>query len=206
MPLTVIQHPLAKHLVTTLRDETTPPEEFRIAARKLTALLVLEATADVPLDTLAVRTPLETTEGHRLARPLAAVPILRAGMGMLEAVVNLFPDVRVGYIGLRRDEETAIASQYMNKLPRLQGCVSLCLDPMLATGGSAAQAVSLMKEAGADDIRMVTVLVTPEGVERFEAEHPEVSIVTAAYDRQLDERKFILPGLGDFGDRLYGTF
>lgn len=206
MPLTVIQHPLAKHLVTTLRDETTPPEEFRIAARKLTALLVLEATADVPLDTLAVRTPLETTEGHRLARPLAAVPILRAGMGMLEAVVNLFPDVRVGYIGLRRDEETAIASQYMNKLPRLQGCVSLCLDPMLATGGSAAQAVSLMKEAGADDVRMVTVLVTPEGVERFEAEHPEVSIVTAAYDRQLDERKFILPGLGDFGDRLYGTF
>lgn len=206
MPLTVIQHPLAKHLVTTLRDENTPPEEFRIAARKLTALLVLEATADVPLDTLAVRTPLETTEGHRLARPLAAVPILRAGMGMLEAVVNLFPDVRVGYIGLRRDEETAIASQYMNKLPRLQGCVSLCLDPMLATGGSAAQAVSLMKNAGADDIRMVTVLVTPEGVERFEAEHPEVSIVTAAYDRQLDARKFILPGLGDFGDRLYGTF
>jgi uracil phosphoribosyltransferase len=127
-------------------------------------------------------------------------------MGMLEAVVNLFPDVRVGYIGLHRDEETAIARQYMNKLPRLTGCVSLCLDPMLATGGSAAQAVSLMKEAGADDIRMVTVLVAPEGVARFEAQHPEVSIVTAAYDRQLDERKFILPGLGDFGDRLYGTF
>ena len=152
-----------------------------------------------------MKTPLKETEAHRLAERLAVVPILRAGLGMLESAVELFPYVSVGYIGLERHEETAIARSYYCKLPDLEGMFTLCLDPMLATGGSASQAVSLIKANGGTRIGMVCVVAAPEGVKRMTQDHPDVPIIAAALDEGLDVRKYIVPGLGDFGDRLYGT-
>lgn len=153
-----------------------------------------------------METPIEPMTVRMLDEGLAVVPILRAGLGMLEAAVQLFPDVAVGYIGLERHEDTAIARSYYSKLPSLEGKYTLCLDPMLATGGSAAQAISLIKVHNASRVVMVCIVAAPEGIARLEEAHPNVLIVTAAKDRGLDERKYIVPGLGDFGDRLYGTF
>lgn len=205
MPLQVLDHPLAGHLMAGLRDKETPPERFRALAKRLTTLLVLQATERLPTKVQRVATPLQETEARVLSAPLAAVPILRAGLGMLEPVVELFPDVAVGYVGLERHEETAIARSYYSKLPQLEGRTALVLDPMLATGGSAAQAVGLVRAAGAETVVMVCVVAAPEGVARFEAAHSGTLIVAAALDEGLDERKYIVPGLGDFGDRLYGT-
>ena len=205
MPLQVLDHPLAGHLVAGLRDATTPPERFRALAKRLTTLLVLQATEGLPTREERVVTPLKETVGHVLAQPLAAVPILRAGLGMLEPVVELFPDVAVGYVGLERHHETAVARSYYSKLPEVRGRYTLCLDPMLATGGSAAQAVSLIRASGAETIVMVCVVASPEGVRHFEMMHPGTLVVAAALDEGLDERRYIVPGLGDFGDRLYGT-
>ena len=205
MPLQVLDHPLAGHLMAGLRDKETPPERFRALAKRLTTLLVLQATERLPTRVQTVATPLRETEARVLSAPLAAVPILRAGLGMLEPVVELFPDVAVGYVGLERHEETAIARSYYSKLPKLEGRTALVLDPMLATGGSAAQAVGLVWAAGAETVVMVCVVAAPEGIARFEAAHPGTLIVAAALDEGLDERKYIVPGLGDFGDRLYGT-
>ncbi|MEZ5162682.1 MAG: uracil phosphoribosyltransferase [Fimbriimonadaceae bacterium] len=148
---------------------------------------------------------MEVTKGSRLENGLAAVPILRAGLSMLEPLLELFPDVAVGYIGLERDHETAEASRYYCKLPKLDGKVAVCLDPMLATGGSAAKAIELIKEGGPKRVVMVSVVAAPEGVEKLQAAHPDVPIYTAGLDRQLNPNKYILPGLGDYGDRLYGT-
>jgi uracil phosphoribosyltransferase len=153
-----------------------------------------------------VETPIGAASGHILDQPLAVVPILRAGLGMLEPVVEMFPRVAVGYIGLERHEGTAIARSYYNKLPDLTDCFTLCVDPMLATGGSASQAVSLIKAHRPEQVVMVSVVAAPEGVEKLLNDHPELLIVTAAVDKGLDDRKYIVPGLGDFGDRLYGTF
>jgi len=205
MPVTVLSHPLAAHVLSGLRDKQTPPESFRRLAATLTTLLVLEATRQVRLRPTVVSTPLESTEALVLDQSLAVVPVLRAGLGMLEPIVDLFPDVAVGYIGLERHHDTAIAHSYYCKLPDLHQRFSLCVDPMLATGGSAIQAVSLMKGHGAEKIVMVCVVASPEGIERMQSNHPDVPIVTASVDRGLDERKYIVPGLGDFGDRLYGT-
>lgn len=152
-----------------------------------------------------VRTPLEDAEGMRLAQGIAVVPVLRAGLSMLEASLAIFPDVAVGYIGLERSEDTAIAHSYYCKLPRLENRFTICFDPMLATGGSASQALHLVKAAGAVAPVMVCVIAAPEGVARLKHDHPEVPVYVAALDRELDARKYILPGLGDFGDRLYGT-
>ncbi len=206
MPLDLLDHPLAAHVLTELREKDTPPNRFRQLARVLTTLLVLEATRDMPLRAKNVATPIEECEGAELGQNLAVVPILRAGLGMLEPTVELFPNVAVGYIGLERHEDTAIARSYYSKLPNLEGKFTLCLDPMLATGGSAAQAVSLIKNHGAATIVMVCVVAAPEGLAAFEAAHPDVRVVSAAKDRCLNAQKYIVPGLGDFGDRLYGTF
>jgi uracil phosphoribosyltransferase len=192
--------------VAELRDQTTDPEAFRRYARHLTTLLVIEATRHLALESVRVQTPLEFADCERLNSGLAAVPILRAGLIMLEPVTELFPDVKVGYIGLARDESTAVAYQYYEKLPELTGRHTLCLDPMLATGGSASQALGFIKAKGAPSISLVCVVAAPEGVARIEHDHPDVAIVAAVLDRGLDPRKYILPGLGDFGDRLYGTF
>ena len=205
MQIEVVQHPLVKHILTRLRDASTAPAQFRALARQLTLLLAVEATRDLPVREHTVQTPLETTQGHSLAQPIVAVPILRAGLGMLEAITELFTDVRVGYIGLERDEATAIARAYYCKLPPIGASRVLLLDPMLATGGSAAQAIEVLLKAGAQDIVHICVVAAPEGVRLLNERFPQVRIVAASIDRGLNDRKFILPGLGDFGDRLYGT-
>ncbi len=206
MPVQVLDHPLAHHLLTGLRDKDTDPAAFRRCAKILTHLLILQATHGIRTVATEVETPVGTAQGRRLDQPLAVVPVLRAGLGMLEPVVELFPDVAVGYIGLERHHDTAVAHSYYSKLPDLVGRYTLCVDPMLATGGSAAQAISLIKAHGATSVTMVCVVAAPEGVEFLQAKHPDVPIVAASIDQCLNDRKYIVPGLGDFGDRLYGTF
>jgi uracil phosphoribosyltransferase len=203
--LTVLQHPLGAHFLTHLRDETTKPATFRTLSHHLGMLLAVEATRDLPVRAHTIRTPLESHEGSVLARGLVVVPILRAGLGMVEPFTQLFPDVSVGYVGLERDHETAQARRYYCKLPPLPGRRVFVVDPMLATGGSAIKALTLLREAGAEDPGLVCIVSSPEGVAAVEAAHPSTRIVTAALDRELNARKYILPGLGDFGDRLYGT-
>ncbi|MDD2762927.1 MAG: uracil phosphoribosyltransferase [Opitutaceae bacterium] len=205
MALTIIQHPLGIHVLTHLRDKTTKPALFRTLSHQLTLLLALEATRDLATEEKAVDTPLESTTGRVLAKPLAVVPILRAGLGMVEPFLELFPDICVGYIGLERDHVTAIAHSYYCKLPPLEGRRVLVVDPMLATGGSAVQALEVVKAAGARDLALVCIVAAPEGVALVAQRHPAVPIFTAALDRELNGKKYILPGLGDFGDRLYGT-
>lgn len=205
MALTVVDHPLARSMLTALRDRTTPPPLFRLIAKRLALVLCLEATRTVPTASIEVETPLATTAGTRLAESLVAVPVLRAGLGMLEAVTELFPEVTVGYVGLERDHATFEPSLYYSKLPPLEGRHVLLLDPMLATGGSAAAACGALEEAGAARITLVSVVSAPEGVRRLEHAHPQVDIVTASLDDGLSDQAYILPGLGDFGDRLFGT-
>jgi len=203
--LTVVDHPLAGHLLAELRDVRTPPERFRYLARRLATVLTLEATRDLGVRRERVTTPLREADAAFIDGRVVAVPILRAGLGMLDPVTDLLPDVSVGYVGLERDEATLQPTSYYLKVPELAGSPVLLLDPMLATGGSAAFAASLLKERGATDLRLVCVVAAPEGVERLAADHPEVRVVTASLDEGLDERGYIVPGLGDFGDRLFGT-
>jgi uracil phosphoribosyltransferase len=204
--LTVIDHPLAGHLLTELRDARTAPERFRSLTKRLATVLALEATRRLPTRDAPVTTPVTDTTGHRLAARVVAVPILRAGLGLLTAVTELLPDVEVGYVGLERDEETLQPTEYYLKVPDLADASVLLLDPMLATGGSAAFAVDLLKARGATDLQLVCVVAAPEGVERLAAAHPDVGVVTASLDASLNDLGYIVPGLGDFGDRLFGTF
>jgi uracil phosphoribosyltransferase len=204
--LTVVEHPLAEHLLAELRDHRTQPERFRHLAKRLSTVLLLEATRGLRTAAATVRTPLRETAVRRLAGNVVAVPILRAGLGLLEAATDLLPDVQVGYAGLERDEETLTPTSYYLKVPDLRRRPVLLLDPMLATGGSAAFAVQLLKERGASDVQLVCVVAAPEGVARLHDAHPEVRIVTAGLDEGLDDVGYIVPGLGDFGDRLFGTF
>jgi uracil phosphoribosyltransferase len=206
VPLHLVQHPLVHDALATLRDSRTPPELFRRMAVRISLLLVAEATRDVPTATDTVVTPLGPAEGRRVASGVVVVPVLRAGLGMLDAVLELIPMARVGHIGLQRDELTAIASQYYSKLPRsLSACFVLMIDPMLATGGSAVAALDLLRAAGAHDVRMICIVASPEGIALVERSHPDVQIFTPVVDQGLNDHKFIVPGLGDFGDRLYGT-
>jgi len=205
VPLIVSKHPLVADSLRGLRDSSTPPDEFRVLARKVITLLLYEATADLPAKKGTVRTPLADAPALTVDQEVVAIPVLRAGLGLLAPVLELLPRVSVGYIGLERDEETAVARIYYKKLPRLKGKIPLLLDPMLATGGSAAQALDLIKEAGGVDTRMVCIVAAPEGVKVLEQRHPEVAVYTAALDDYLNDRAYIVPGLGDFGDRLFGT-
>jgi len=205
MPIEVIAHPLAQHLLGHLRDVNTKPEAFRQYSNRLTTILALEGTRDLPTQPITIQTPLGPCPSHCLANSIAVVPILRAGLGMLEPVVSLFPDVSVGYIGLERDEQTAVARSYYKKLPNLNGKVVLLCDPMLATGGSASQATTWLKDLGATEVRMICVVAAPEGVEKLLGDHPDVRVFSSAMDDGLNEKKYIVPGLGDYGDRLYGT-
>jgi len=200
-----VDHPLIEDILAQLRDRRTEPEEFRRLGRQLTSLLAFGASRDLPLRSERVTTPLEETQVQRLDADIVLVPVLRAGMGMLDVMLTIFPRAAVGYVGLERDETTAQARQYYKKLPPLSGRQVLVLDPMLATGGSASSAIDLLKEQGATLIRLLSIVAAPEGVERLAKDHPGVDVYTAALDRGLDTRKYILPGLGDFGDRLYGT-
>ncbi len=205
MPLHVLHHPLGTHVLTHLRDKTTKPALFRTLSYQISLLLALEATRDLATEEKKIETPLETVTGRVLARPLAVVPILRAGLGMVQPFLDTFPDVSVGYVGLERDHTTAIARSYYCKLPPLDGKRVIVVDPMLATGGSAAQAIDVVKAAGAKEIVFVCIVAAPEGVATVEKSHPEIPIHAGVLDRQLNSKKYILPGLGDFGDRLYGT-
>ncbi|HEX9856057.1 MAG TPA: uracil phosphoribosyltransferase [Acidimicrobiia bacterium] len=204
MNLSVIDHPLARHYLTILRDRTTEPEEFRNAARRLTYALVMEATRDAALDEIEVTTPLETTQGHRL-RDIVAVAVLRAGLGLLDAVLDLIPEVKVGFAGVQRDESTAEPLEYYAKMPALRDSTVLVLEPMLATGGSLSWAVDKVKQLGATNITALCVVTAPEGVARMYQDHPDVRIFAAASDRELNDHFYIVPGLGDMGDRLFGT-
>jgi uracil phosphoribosyltransferase len=205
MPLHLLDHPLAAHCVAALRDRRTEPDAFRRHCERLTLLLASEATLDLPTKPVRIETPLESTEAVMLAAPVVAVPVLRAGLGMLSPLLQFLPEITVGYVGLERDEETARARSYYQKLPPLQGRVVLLLDPMLATGGSADMALSALEAEGAGDIRLLCIVAAPEGLACLSERHPQVRVFAAARDRGLNDRKFILPGLGDFGDRLYGT-
>jgi uracil phosphoribosyltransferase len=205
--LTVVTHPLVQHKLGLLRDVTTTTQMFRQLVNELTLLLTYEATKDLADEDVEIETPLEWTRGRRISgKKVAVCPILRAGVGMLDAVLSLVPGARVGFIGLFRDEETLEPVEYYVKLP---GDIAdrdvILLDPMLATGNSTAAAIETVKRVEASSIRLIALIAAPEGVERVHREHPEVPIVVAALDRQLNEQGYILPGLGDAGDRLYGT-
>ena len=206
MPVHIVDHPLVHDALVSLRDKTTTPEHFRRAATRISVLLAAEALRDIPTRDLSVETPIGPAPGRRIGPDVVVVPVLRAGLGMLDAVLELVPSARVGHIGLQRDEMTAVASQYYSKLPtRLDTSYVLMIDPMLATGGSAVAALYLLQRAGANVIRMICIVAAPEGVALVERQHPNVAIYTPVVDRELNAQKYIVPGLGDFGDRLYGT-
>jgi uracil phosphoribosyltransferase len=206
VPLHLVQHPLVHDALATLREASTSPEIFRHMAVRISLLLACEATRDVPTVATRVQTPLGPAEGRQVRDGVVVVPVLRAGLGMLDAVLELIPTARVGHIGLQRDEMTAVASQYYSKLPAdLSDSFVLMIDPMLATGGSAVAALDLIKRSGGRDVRMICIVSAPEGIALVEKHHPDVHIYTPAIDRGLNDHKYIVPGLGDFGDRLYGT-
>jgi uracil phosphoribosyltransferase len=204
--LHIVNHPLVHDALMELRDKRTEPPAFRRAANRISVLLAAEALRDVPSIAGMVATPLGPAAGNVVRGDVVVVPVLRAGLGMLDAVLELLPTARVGHIGLQRDEATAIASRYYSKLPPdLRDSYVLMIDPMLATGGSAIAAIDLMKAAGARTIRMICIVAAPEGVALVERHHPDVLVHTPVVDSHLDAHKYIVPGLGDFGDRLYGT-
>ena len=205
--LTVVSHPLVQHKLSYLRDRETPTVHFRKLANEVTLLLTYEATKDFPTEPVEIETPLEQMVAERISgKTVAVCPVLRAGLGMLDGVLSLVSSARVGFLGMYRDEETLKPVEYYVKLPGdLDQRDAIVLDPMLATGNSSVAALTTVKNAGARSVMLVCLVSAPEGVEHVHAEHPDVQIVTAAVDRGLDERGFIVPGLGDAGDRLYGT-
>lgn len=204
--LRLVTHPVAHDCLVQLRDKTTPPDEFRTLTERISLVLGAEALASLPQREVTVDTPLGPAAGQRLAGDVVIVPVMRAGLAMLSGLLQLVPLARVGFIGLRRDESTAVASCYFERLPEHLGDSQVLLaDPMLATGGSAVAALDMLKAAGARRLSLVSVVAAPEGVAAVEQAHPDVPIFTPVVDRELNDRKFIVPGLGDFGDRLYGT-
>ncbi len=205
--VTVIDHPLVQHKLTLLRQKATPTAEFRQIAREISLLMAYEVTRDLPLDTVMIETPMEAAEAPLLSgKKLCFVPILRAGNGILDGMLDLVPSARVGHIGLYRDPATLVPVEYYLKLPDdIPERLVVVVDPMLATGHSAAAALSRMRQAGAAQLRFVCLLAAPEGLAVLHDEHPDVPVFTAAIDRCLDEHGYIRPGLGDAGDRLYGT-
>jgi len=206
VPVHIVDHPLVHDALIQLRDKRTAPDDFRRAATRISVLLAAEALREVPSNAVTVETPLGPAPGRSVSPDIVVVPVLRAGLGMLDAVLTLVPHARVGHIGLQRDELTAVASRYYSKLPAsLASSFVLMIDPMLATGGSAMAALQLLRDAGAAQVRVVCIVAAPEGIETVERSHPDAKIFTPVVDRGLNEHKFIVPGLGDFGDRLYGT-
>jgi len=205
--VTVVDHPLVQHKLGLLRDQETPTQMFRQLVNEVTLLLTYEATKELATEDVEIETPLERTTVPRISgKKVAVCPILRAGVGMLDGVLDLITGARVGFIGLYRNEETLQPVEYYVKLPAdIANRDVILLDPMLATGNSTASAVDTVKRAGAQSVRLIAVIAAPEGIERLHAAHPDVHVVVAAVDRQLNEKGYIVPGLGDAGDRLYGT-
>ena len=204
--LNVVRHPLIQNKLTYLRNKNTDNQDFRLILEELTTLMVYEITRNYPLAETEVETPLEKTTSKTLDTKVALVPILRAGVGMLEGVLNLLPKAKVGHIGLYRDHDTLKPVEYYKKLPQpLNEFQIIVVDPMLATGGTAKAGVELVKEEGGENVQFLCLVAAPEGVENFSKKHPNVPIYTAAVDDRLDEKGYIHPGLGDAGDRLFGT-
>ncbi len=204
--LQLVSHPIADDCLVQLRDVNTPAEQFRTLTDRITLVLGAAALATLRQRPVQVTTPLGPADGRRIDGDVGSVPVLRAGLAMLPGFLQLVPLARVGFIGLRRDEETAVASCYFDRLPEdIEGSHVILADPMLATGGSATAALKLLRAAGAGSVTLVCIVAAPEGVAAVEGAFPEVRIVTPVIDRELNARKFIVPGLGDFGDRLYGT-
>jgi uracil phosphoribosyltransferase len=206
VPVHLVDHPLVHDALLELRDKSTAAAAFRQAAARITTVLAAEAMRDIPSVAATVETPMGPANGRRVSGDIVVVPVLRAGLGTLEAILTLAPQARVGHIGLQRDEVTAVASQYYAKFPaKLDSSFVLMVDPMLATGGSATAALELLRQAGAQRIHVICIVAAPEGVSVLESHFPHVHIFTPVVDQGLNARKFIVPGLGDFGDRLYGT-
>lgn len=205
--LTVVKHPLVQHKLTIMRERETSTAVFRQLLREISQLLAYEVTYELPMTTKHVETPLQGMDAPVLAgRKLALISILRAGNGLLDGMLELIPSARVGFVGLYRDEATLKPVQYYFKVPdHLDERLTIVVDPMLATGNSSVAAVDRLKQAGAGDLRFLCLLAAPEGVDRMKQAHPDVPIVTAALDERLNEKGYILPGLGDAGDRMYGT-
>ena len=204
--VTLIRHPLVLQSLTRLRDRSTQPHEFRRLLAEITTLLVYEATRDLEVRPQRVRTPLAFARGARLKRDVVLIPVLRAGLGMLDPLLDLIPEARVGFIGLKRNESTLAAESYHTSLPpRLHRFEILLIDPMLATGGSALAALAQIREQGGKRIRLVNLLAAPEGIRAVQQLHPDLPIFTAAVDQRLNDRAYIVPGLGDAGDRQFGT-
>lgn len=203
----VFDHPLIKHKISILRDKDTNMKEFRELVEEITTIMTYESMRDVTLVPVQVETPLETTTQYRVADDsIAIVPILRAGLGMVNGVHTVFPTAKVGHIGMYRDEETLVPQEYYCKLPDgIENKTVFLVDPMLATGGSACDALAALKKRGCKNIKMMSIIAAPEGVEKVASEHPDVKIYVSTLDRQLNENGYILPGLGDAGDRLFGT-
>ena len=204
--LRVLTHPLIRHKLARARDKTTPTREFRRLVNEIAGLMTFQLCSDLPLREVEVETPLEVLQGERIARPITLVPVLRAGLGMTDGILAIFSEARVGHIGLFRDEETLEPVSYYTKLPTdLDGGHTILVDPMVATGHSAVKAASVLKEHGCTRLQMVCLVCAPEGVGEMLEHHPDVMLYTAALDRELNENGYILPGLGDAGDRLFGT-
>ncbi len=202
----VVEHPLLAHALTVLRDRETGTADFRLNAAIASQLMLIEATRDLQLSARTIITPLTATEGSALDERIVVVPVLRAGLAMLMAVQDMLLDAAVGFVGLERDEETAVAREYYQKLPDVHDADRvLVLDPMLATGGSLDDTVDILKAKGCRNISLICIVAAPEGLERIQQKHPEIQVYTAALDASLNEQKFIVPGLGDFGDRFFGT-
>ena len=205
--LTIVDHPLVQHKLTLMRDKTRSTAEFRQLLRELSQLLAYEVTRSLALGTKTIETPMQTMQAPVLeGKKLALISILRAGNGLLDGVLELIPSARVGFVGLYRDEETLQPVQYYFKVPEsLEDRLVIAVDPMLATGNSSVAAIDLLKQAGAKNIRFLCLLAAPEGVKRMAEAHPDVPIVTASLDSHLNEQGYIVPGLGDAGDRMFGT-
>ncbi|HZF02123.1 MAG TPA: uracil phosphoribosyltransferase [Methylomirabilota bacterium] len=204
--VTVIAHPLVQHNLARLRDKRTQLQEFRRLLGEIASLMIYEATRNFGLKKISVQTPLATAQGFQLEREVVLVPVLRAGLGMLDSILQLIPHARVGFIGLKREETTLRAQFYHKSFPKNLGQFEVVLiDPMLATGGSAVAAIDLLVEQGAKHIRLVNLVAAPEGIRMVQQNYPRVPVFTAAVDKKLNERGYIVPGLGDAGDRLFGT-
>jgi uracil phosphoribosyltransferase len=202
----VFDHPLIAHKLASIRDKHTGHRWFRAALSQIAGLMVYEVTRELPTRVEPIETPMTETSCRVLAGAITIVPVLRAGLGMIDGILEIMPEARVGHLGLARDEQTLEPTAYLNKLPRdLDAGPVILVDPMLATGGSAVAAISMLRQAGASDIRMICLVASPEGIERMRSEHPGVKIYAAALDERIDENGYIVPGLGDAGDRMYGT-
>ena len=205
MALHVLRHPLASAVLTELRDEKTQPRRFRRLCHRITTMLAIEATRTLPSCERRVRTPVAECAGSDIAVPVLVVPVLRAGLGMVDPLLDLLPDAQVGHVGIQRDEESAQPKPYYQKIPILRDHHIFIVDPMLATGGTLAHAVQSLKDRGGKNFTVLAIVAAPEGVKLMEEQHPDVTIHTASLDERLNEQKYIVPGLGDFGDRLMGT-